>query len=314
MKFLLPMSLLLTFFASGYALSAESTTPINAYKVSTQCLSNKWQKSDLLQLKEDKFSFENKTEKEALALQLLHCLSSPEPTLRDGIAFEALSYWLRNDQLSQSIYIQMFDHLTHVLNSNVEDLHGVYQSFSMLTLSEVARVDRKSLFLTDKQRGYLVKVGTDYLTNLKDYRGFSEKVGWRHAVAHSSDLMLQLALNPAVTKTQLNIMLESLASQISAHDQHYYINGEPKRIAMAVLYIFLRGEHSQDDWSNWLKSVTEPSPFKKWQDVYQSNNGLTKLHNTQSFLYALYATIKPSKNAILAKMIPGLEIAIKEVN
>lgn len=314
MQFLLPMSVLLIFFASGYALSSESTALINAEKVSTKCLSNKWQKSDLLQLKEEKFSLENKTEKDALALQLLNCLASPDPILRDGIAFEALSYWLRNDQLSQSIYIQMFNHLTHVLNSNVEDFHGVYQSFSILTLSEVARVDRKLPFLTDKQRVYLVKIGTGYLTNLKDYRGFSDKVGFRHGIAHSSDLMLQLTLNPAIKKPQLDKILKSLASQTSAHEQHSFINGEPKRIAMAVLYAFLREEYSVDDWNLWLKSVTKPSPFEQWQNVYQSEKGLIKLHNIQNFLYALYATIKPSKNEKLVQMIPSLEKAIKEVN
>ena len=314
MQFLLPMSVLLIFFASGYALSSESTALINAEKVSTKCLSNKWQKSDLLQLKEEKFSLENKTEKDALALQLLNCLASPDPILRDGIAFEALSYWLRNDQLSQSIYIQMFNHLTHVLNSNVEDFHGVYQSFSILTLSEVARVDRKLPFLTDKQRVYLVKIGTGYLTNLKDYRGFSDKVGFRHGIAHSSDLMLQLTLNPAIKKPQLDKILKSLASQTSANEQHSFINGEPKRIAMAVLYAFLREEYSVDDWNLWLNSVTKPSPFEQWQNVYQSEKGLIKLHNIQNFLYALYATIKPSKNEKLVQMIPSLEKAIKEVN
>jgi hypothetical protein len=303
------ISLVLLF--SCFAFSFDEKKFISVEQVNTQCLSKKWQKQNLQKLKENKFTLENKVRKEALALQLLHCLAHPDTNIRDGIAFDALSFWLRTGQLSEKVQLDIYHYLTNVIASEVYDSDGVYQTFSILMLSEVARVDRKIPFLTDVQRDYLVTIGTDFLFNLRDYRGFSTKVGWRHGVAHSSDLMLQLALNPAITKTHLDKMLKSLASQITAHEQHYYINGEPKRIAMAVIYIFLRGEHSGDYWNNWLKSVTDSSPFNQWQDVYQSEQGLIKLHNTQSFLYALYATIKPSKNKVLTEMSTYLEQVIK---
>lgn len=37
-----------------------------------------------------------------------------------------------------------------------------------------------------------------------DYRSFDERDGWRHAVAHAADLLMRLALNPALTGTQLD--------------------------------------------------------------------------------------------------------------
>jgi hypothetical protein len=301
-------------FFSPLAFSLDSNNAINSQDVSAKCFTKEWTKSALLKLKADKYIIEDKAKKEALALQLLNCLASHEAETRDGIAFETLSFWLRKGQLSNAIHREMYDYLTDAITSKVNDSNGVYQTFSMLMLSEIARVDRKSPFLTDAQRNRLVLIGTDFLTNLRDYRGFSEKVGWRHGVAHSSDLMLQLALNPKITKAQLDTMLDALASQVTANEQHAYIHGEPKRIAMAVLYIFLKKEHSVDDWDKWLGKVTKPSPFGQWQDVYKSEKGLTKLHNTQSFLYALYATIKNSKNETLVQMVPALENAIKEVN
>jgi len=313
MKLLLNISLILALFISSHALATDKGLEINAKQVNQQCLSSEWQKKDLLSLKENNFVIDNQEEKEKLAFQLLNCLANPDAEIRDGIAFEALSHWLRNDTFSQSVYIDIFDSLTMTLKSKVNDPIGVYQSFSTLVLSEVARVDRKSSFLTDKQRNDLVNTGSHYLTNLRDYRGFSSKVGWRHGIAHSADLMLQLALNPAVNKSMLDTALQALTSQITAHGKHSYIQGEPKRIAMAVIYIFLRGEHNIDEWNSWIKKLSEPAPFNQWQDVYQSEKGLAKLHNTQSFLYALYAIIKPSKNATLVEMIPQLEHAIKEV-
>jgi hypothetical protein len=300
-------------FFSHSAFPLDGKVTINAEDVSHQCFSKEWTKPALAQLKKDKFVLKDETKREALSLHLLNCLANPDANIRDALAFETLSFWLRNGQLSSVIHLEMYDYLTDVLTSKVTDLNGVYQTFSMLVLSEIARVDRKAPFLTDDQREHLVQIGTDFLTNLRDYRGFSDKVGWRHGVAHSSDLMLQLALNLNITKAQLNTMLSALASQVTANEQHAYIHGEPKRIAMAVLYIFLRKQHSVEDWDKWLSSITTSSPFNQWQDVYKSENGLAKLHNTQSFLYALYATIKTSKNETLMQMIPALEKAIKEV-
>jgi hypothetical protein len=313
MKLSLNISLILSLSLSCHALATDNRIEINAKQVNQQCFSSEWKKRDLLSLKKNKFVIVNQDKKEQLALQLLNCLANPDPEIRDGIAFEAISHWLRNDKISHSVYIEMFEALTNALEKEVSDPAGVYQSFSMLVLSEVARVDRKSPFLTDKQRSYLVNIGSHYLTNLRDYRGFSSKVGWRHGIAHSADLMLQLALNPAVNKSMLDKVLQALSSQITAHDLHSYTQGEPKRIAMAVIYIFLRGEHNIDEWGSWIKKLSEPAPFNQWQNVYQSEKGLVKLHNTQSFLYALYAIIKPSKNETLVGMIPQLEQAIKEV-
>lgn len=306
--------ILVMLFFNRSAFSFDGKVTINTADVNHQCFSKEWTKPAFAKLKGEKFVLKNKAQKDALSLQLLNCLANPDAKIRDGIAFETLSFWLRNDHLSNVIHLKMYDYLTNVLTSKVKDSNGVYQSFSMLMLSEVARVDRKTPFLTGVQRDRLVIIGTNFLTNLRDYRGFTDNVGWRHGIAHSSDLMLQLALNPKITKAQLDTMLDALASQVTANDQHAYIHGEPKRIAMAVLYIFLKKQHSVEEWNKWLSSVITSSPFNQWQDVYKSEKGLTKLHNTQSFLFSLYATIKASKNETLVKMVPALENAIKEVN
>lgn len=314
MKVIFVPLVFIMFVFNCFATSVESKISIDAEQVSQECLSNKWQKAELIQLKENKFKLENEAERRTLALQLLNCLASTDSEIRDGIAFEALSYWLRGAQLSQEVHNQMFDYLTNVITLQVNDPNGVYQTFSVLVLAEIARVDRKKPFLTKMRRNYLVTIGTEYLSTLRDYRGFSNNIGWRHGVAHSSDLMLQLALNPAISKDQLTLILDALASQVTANQQHSYIHGEPKRIAMAVLYVFLRKEHSNEEWSIWLSKVINSAPFEHWQAVFKSETGLAKLHNTQSFLNTLYAIIKPSKNETLIKMVPALEKAIKEVN
>jgi len=292
---------------------AEAPNKIQAKLLADSCLTKQWSKVTLLHLKQVKFKVKSSEEREQLALQLLNCLASPDPTIRDGIAFEALSHWMRNEDLNTSTYKQMFNELIKVLTVQVDDEQGVYQPFAVLVLAELARVDRKSPYLSMLQRELLVNSASKHLTDVRDYRGFDSKVGWRHDVAHSADLLLQLSLNNNINKAQLDVILKALASQVSPFE-HFYIYGEAKRLALPVAYVFLRNQHTVKEWENWLSSVISPSPFSSWQDMYDSQAGLAKQHNTQAFLQTFYITIKGSKNEVLVSMLPALEIAIDNVN
>ncbi|MDG1752520.1 MAG: DUF2785 domain-containing protein [Thalassotalea sp.] len=293
---------------------ANAQQLILAAKVAAKCESSSWNKATLLSLKEQDFVLENAEEKRLLAKQLLHCLASPDPSLRDTIAFTGLSQWSRANDFNAEFYHEIYAGLLSVITSEVIDEHAVYKSFSMLMLSEIARVDRKTPFLTDLQRENLVETGTDFLQSVEDYRGYDSTIGWRHSVAHSADLMLQLSLNPAIKKQHLNTMLAAISTQIVAKNSHFYIYGEAKRLAMPVIYIFLNDVLTIEDWNVWLNNLAAPSPLKSWGNAYSSQQGLSKLHNTQSFLFAFYALIKNSKNERLSNMVPALEEAIKRVN
>lgn len=49
---------------------------------------------------------------------------------------------------------------------------------------------------------------------MRDLRGFDAVQGWRHGVAHGADLLLQLALNPALRRVQAEALLAAIASQV----------------------------------------------------------------------------------------------------
>jgi hypothetical protein len=297
---------------SPASVAAEKNT-INAANVASLCQTANYDKKALLSLKDQKFLIKDNQEKFAVAKQLLHCLASPDPVLRDEIAFTGLSQWLRANDFNGDFYLAMFTTLTEVISAEVTDEYGVYQPFAMLMLSEVARVDRKSPFLNDLAREKLVTLGSQYLRTVDDYRGYDSKIGWRHSVAHTADLMLQLSLNPAITKSHLDNMLSAISNQVVAKNHHFYIYGEAKRLAMPVIYIFLNDVYRIENWQTWLNELTAPAPFKSWGDAYSSQQGLSKLHNTQSFLLAVYALIKSSKNERLSQMVPALETALKKV-
>jgi hypothetical protein len=293
---------------------AQDKQTVEAFQVAAKCESSSWDNAALLSIKEQGFIIDNVVDKRLVAQQLLHCLASSDPILRDTIAFTGLSQWLRSNDFDIKFYQEMFLNLMNVIESEIKDENAVYQSFAILMLAEIARVDRKMPFFTDVQRESLVDIGTEFLQSVEDYRGYDSTIGWRHSVAHSADLMLQLSLNPAIKKQHLNAMLAAISTQVVAKDNHFYIYGEPKRLAMPVIYIFLNDLLTVEEWNVWLNNLTSSSPLKSWGDAYSSQQGLSKLHNTQGFLFAFYTLIKNSSNERLSKMIPALEEAIKKVN
>jgi hypothetical protein len=207
----------------------------------------------------------------------------------------------------------MFAHLMKDFGAKIRDDHGVYQPFVALMLAELARADRKSPFLSDEQRRQLVAKSTDYMANINDYRGFEDDFGWRHNVAHSADIFLQLALNQATTKAQLTSMLKAIGLQVLPKNGHFYIYGEPKRLATALLYIFLQNQHNEQDWQNWLKTYITPSPITDWKLSYSSQLGLAKRHNARAFLAAIFVLIADSKNEQLKMLKPALVDSLKSL-
>jgi hypothetical protein len=108
--------------------------------------------------------------------------------VRDGVVYEATSDWLRPNLLDEVTINKMFDYLISILKQTNQDPANFTQPFAALVLSEVLRVDRIIRYLTDDERQKAIDVSTTYMRNITDYRGFDEKQGWRHAVAHTADL------------------------------------------------------------------------------------------------------------------------------
>lgn len=263
--------------------------------VLAQCPPKGQSETSLQSLKKSEFLVTDETTRQVLALGLLPCLASPNPVLRDGVAFEALSYWLRKDQLNEATRLRLLEDLQLNLSGSKSDKAGFSAPFSALVLSEVARTDRIKAWMTPEQRKQLVSTTANYMTGIHDYRGFDDKQGWRHAVAHTSDLAMQLALNPALEKSQLDSLLEATTRQI-AINEHAYIHGEPERLLRPVLYIAKRELHSEKDWQTWMDNLMQPAPLAKWDDAFSSSAGLAKRHNLQSFLLLMHVNTLQSEN------------------
>jgi hypothetical protein len=282
--------------------------PASAQSIDEACLMPGLNAGNVEQAKNRRLATTGARERRLTALGLLGCLGDPNPLIRDRIAFEVLSTWMRSDALEPSVLAELADHLLPRLTA--PDVNGFRRPFSALVLAEVARTDRIKPWMTAERRDALVEAAAAYLTGIQDYRAFSDTEGFRHGVAHAADLAMQLALNPAVTKPQLDRLLAAVAAQVAPR-QSVYTAGESDRLARPVLFIAQRGLHSEAEWKTWFEGVLSPKPLTAWDEAFSSEAGLAKRHNTRAFLLSLYASVGSAENPGIRQLLAPVREGLK---
>ena len=233
-------------------------------------------------LKKSGFQVAADDERNRIALLLPQCLGDPDPAMRDGIAFEALYTWMRASALQPETIRTLAARLTPELRA-ADDAAGFRKPFVALVLAEVARADRVTSVLEPAARQALVDGAVGFLTGVTDYRGFDERVGWRHGVAHGADLVLQLGLNPQLSAADLRRLLGAVEAQIAPARGVAYTFGEPERLARAVAFIHRRNLLGDDVWNEWFAAAGTPLP----PEAYRTAAGLARRHNKVAFLHAI---------------------------
>ena len=231
---------------------------------------------------------------------LLSCLASTDSELRDHVGYEALTRLLRNNTPSPAIIAQLFGILASDIQARADNANQTYLPFAVLAFAEVLRTDRITPHLSAAQRQRAVDLISKYLPNIQDYRGFSDRDGWRHHVAHSADVVLQLALNPAINRVQLNTLADALATQI-LNEHHVFSEGEPYRLARAMVYLMMHPNATMQDKTNWLTA-----PFSRYEPAKTDSVHLRQRHNLRFVLLELANLLKGAPEELQQSILPIL--------
>jgi hypothetical protein len=263
--------------------------------------------AELRALEADGWSVADDARRAALAVALLDCLADPDPELRDRFALGALTRWLRGGVLTIATVRTVGERALAMLTSPQADPDGFRAPFSALVLAEVARVDRQRPVWTRAERQAVVEAATGSLRAIRDYRGFDAAQGWRHAVAHGADLLMQLALNPALDRPALDALLDAVAVQATP-STHFYVFGEGERLARPVIFVARRGLHDEAYWTAWFGRIALAGRV----EAPLSPAALARLHNAKTLLLPLYAALQEGDDAALkARLLPGLSAALR---
>ena len=286
----------------GACLLATAWLPANA----GECPPEGHDKASLQALKAAGFALPDVAAKRALAGVMVACLADPDPELRDGVAYEALTAWMRAGDFDGDTMRALRDRLYPMLEAG--DDPGFAAPFAALVLSEVARTDRIAPWMASGERAAMVERAASYVESVHDYRGYMAGEGWRHGVAHGADWLMQLSLNPALERAQLDRILVAVALQAAPASGHAYIFGEPGRLAWPILFIAQRQQLSLQDWQAWLSrlqadvSDTRQRDFGRW---------LARRHDLVALLSVLELRAEQSGEPGVQGLKPAIEAALK---
>ena len=268
-----------------------------------------YDKPALQALKKNGFAVADPARRRELAQALVGCLGNPDPELRDGIAFEALSQWMRADAFEAAQVGALRDRLYGLLDG--PEGEGYARPFAALVLSEVARTDRIKPWMSAAERAAMVDKAAAYVEGVRDYRGYDDVQGWRHGVAHGADWLMQLALNPALDRAQADRILAAVVAQAVPASGHAYVFGEPERRARPVLFVAQRGLHSDAEWAAWFAALVPRIGDAK--QAYRNVAWLARRHDLTGLLQNIYLQAGNSQDPKIRTLQPAVLAVIKAI-
>ena len=233
---------------------------------------------------------------DTLAKELSALLASPDPELRDDLAYSILATWIhRGNVLSTPALLSLTDEWRLNLKSGIGEAGNTVlkRSFSALCLSEMAKREAKAPFMGPDRYHSLVAEATAYLTAERDLRGYDAQLHWIHATAHTADLLAALADSPLMTKQEAAGILRAIQARLATAPQ-VYTQGEQDRLATAIVSVIRRSDFEAADFAPWLAQIQEED-----RDVWTATTveSLARYQNHNYLLQALTVRLALEPNS-----------------
>ncbi len=244
---------------------------------------------------------------EALTPELLSYLGSPDPVLREELAYSILDAWIHRGYYSQAALWQMATQLQDNLRIGLGEGQSdtvFWRSFSLLILTEIIYHDLTHPTLSETEVRQVLEQALAYFEAEQDLRGYDLEKGWIHAVAHAADLLWVLAQHRHVVTHDLSHILDAVAGKVTAPIAHVYLYGEEERLVRTVMGVLQRDLLTLQSLLNWLERLTHPSGRVAWEESFDGSEGGKMMdvvrsagetcarHNTKSFLCGLYFQLR----------------------
>ena len=256
---------------------------------------------------EDKYAVPQNESADALARELSGLLASPDPELRDDLAYSILATWIHRNMLSEPTLISLTDEWRANLKSGIGESGTnsvLLRSFSALCLSEIAKREVKAPFMGARRYHDLLAEAIAYLQAERDLRGYDATLHWIHATAHTADLLGALSDSPMLTKDEASDILRAITGRISTAPE-VYTQGEQDRLAAAVLSAIRRKDFDPVLFQGWLHELQQEDSTV-WTNTtvealarYQNHNYLLQALAVRLSLEPASPTTEPYRKAVL---------------
>lgn len=217
-----------------------------------------------------------------LTRELLTALGSPDPELRDELAYSTLAIWIERGEYS----VEELRDLRDVLRANLDVGRGetgtpsvFLRSFSVLVLAEIVKRHAAAPFLRPAELSELVETSHAYALSERDLRGFVPGQGWAHAAAHTADLLHDLGALPELSAPEREVLLSAVRALLSAPQAFLY--SEEERLARAAGRLL--ADAPEQDARRWLASLANATSAE-W---FATTEDAARRLNTKGFLHSL---------------------------
>jgi Protein of unknown function (DUF2785) len=252
-------------------------------------------------LKHNEFKLAAGASAGALSLEATDFLSSTDPALRDGIAYEALAAWIYRDHLLRADELELVrkklvgQAQVGIDGGDADQIFG--RSFALLGLSVLAAEDLRQPFMSPAALSELLGLGLAALARERDLRGYVAGKGWLHITAHSADLLKFLARNPKTTPAQTTLIVEGVAERTRTAGI-VFVWGEDARLAAALRAVAERPDADPAPFSAWCDRLKTDAQAV-WGDKFDVTGyvALRGQLNTLAQLAAILPTDAPPKVA-----------------
>ncbi|GAA2141655.1 hypothetical protein GCM10009844_12240 [Nocardioides koreensis] len=194
-------------------------------------------------VREENFALPQGAAVNALLAELSEMLTSPDPEIRDDLAFTTLATWIDEGVVPDDRLEPLGDLMAQRLAS--EEVWT--RSFAALVLCVIVAT-----------RGVCepswVGAFETWYPHESDLRGYDQKLGWLHAVAHGADLLGELGLRKEIEPRR---MLELAGQRMSAETNLVWRDKEDARLAYAIGKVLTRSDLTREDAEVWLAPVAQ---------------------------------------------------------
>jgi hypothetical protein len=222
-----------------------------------------------------------------LTAELTRMLGDPDPALRDGTAYPALTTWIERgvyDDLLSGLGDGMAAGL--LVGIGEHDTDSVFRrSFSALVLGECIARDNDRPLLSG---GKILEWGdrlTTWMLRERDLRGWVRGKGWAHAVSHGADTVAILARSPHLATPELTVLLDVVADRLLLPVDRLFSSGEGDRLAFATVAILRRNVVPLRVLEPWIARIAASAGTRS---TYDDRDPYLAGGNAEAFLRALY--------------------------
>jgi hypothetical protein len=248
-----------------------------------------------------------------LTTELTTMLGSPDPQMRDGLAYPTLATWVDRgvyDELLVGLGDGMAAGLTVGLGERGTD--SVFRrTFSVLVLAEcIDRTNQEDLVPSAKLMEWGDRVATWYLRE-KDVRGFVLDKGWAHAVAHGADAIGVLARSPHLGRNELTVLLDVIADRVLAEVDEPFVHGEPDRMVLATMTVLRRNVVPFSVVEPWVARIAGGA-----HRAGRDGNPYPSTFNAEAFLRSFYLqlALAPGAPDMRSDLLLEVVAALKATN